>query len=60
MATTRIRMEIPAEPDQKVVKALRLAAESLGVKIKDIEGTADAPPNSYSLTIHTYPDAGEG
>lgn len=55
----RIRIEVPSEADQAVVKALRAVANAFPGA--EIEEQGDAPPNSYSLTVHTYPDnPGEG
>jgi hypothetical protein len=55
MATTlKIRIEVPAEADEAVVEALRVAA--LALDDATIEEVAEAPPNSYSLTVHVFPD----
>jgi hypothetical protein len=50
----RIRIDIPANGDQGVVKALRAAAKVFsGAEIEEVAG---APSNSYSLTVHVFPD----
>lgn len=55
MATTlKIKIDVPAEADQAVVDALRAAAETFpDAEIDEVE---EAPTNSYSLTIHVFPD----
>lgn len=58
MATTRIRIEVPAEADEAVVAALREAAEAFDGA--EIEEAAEAPENSYSLTVHVFPDPDKG
>jgi hypothetical protein len=50
----RIKIEIPADADDAVVKALRDLARSLADAVPD--ETTTAPENSYSLTIHAFPD----
>jgi formylmethanofuran dehydrogenase subunit B len=51
----RVRIEIPPKADQAVVKALRAVAK--GFAGVEIEEQADAPPNSYSLTVHVLEGA---
>lgn len=52
----RTQLEVPAEANPEVVKALQGAATTLGVKPEDVAVSATASPDSYSLTIHTFPD----
>jgi hypothetical protein len=50
----RISIEVPAEnADEAIVEALRHTAEEIGDEVK-VERTASA--DSYSLTIHVFPD----
>lgn len=58
MAMTRIRIEVPAEADEAVLTALREAAEAFDGA--EIEEAAEAPENSYSLTVHVFPDPDKG
>jgi hypothetical protein len=50
----RIKIELPAEADDAVVKALRDTARSLADAVPD--ESSNAPENSYSLTVHVFPD----
>lgn len=58
MATTRIRIEVPAEADEVVVAELRAAADAF--PHAELEEVAEAPANSYSLTVHVFPDPDKG
>lgn len=54
----RARIEIPAEADDAVVKALHVVAAALGVEAGDLSESATASPDSYSVTIHALPIQG--
>jgi hypothetical protein len=53
----RARIEVPANsPDDAIVKALHGLTTALGVKPADLSEATSAPPDSYSLTIHVFPN----
>ncbi len=53
----RIRIDLPAEADKAVAKALRAAAKAFSGAT--IEEAVDAPSDSYSLTVHAYPEGAQ-
>jgi hypothetical protein len=52
----KILLEVPVETDEKVVEALRAVGTALQT---DVVQSATASPDSYSLTVHVFPDEKE-
>lgn len=52
----RVQLEVPADGNKEVLAALRAVGAALKVSIEE---SATAPPDSYGLSVHVYPDKKE-
>ena len=53
----RVQLEVPADADADVLKALRAVGAALPKA--SVQETFTAPENTYGLTVHVLPDEKE-